>query len=380
MNVLMLGNGFDLHYYLPTKYNNFLHTVEYLAGLNLVFPSTAGDAFSDVRLTKKDSFIAKCYEVNKSAFDGVTLNHERIFKLTELARNNMWFKYLLSSCDEDVGWIDFEKEIKKVLDIIRVLFDEKYVRNSFPIDPRSPLCHIIKYFGFFVKDLGNNIYVYNDKFLIENPVGSGNRILDINKVARLLFDELCVLSEMLKLYLSEFIEKTIANVASIEFGEDSKKYEAQYVISFNYTKMYEHLFPNGNVIHIHGTTDAQIVLGVNPDDDDEKESVNTTFLAFKKYYQRVFWGTDYEYLSILKAIAEAAKDGLRIHLHVMGHSLDVTDKDTIKELFEYSTKITISYHNTIALSSYVDNLVTIYGKNEFDELRYKKELTFIKLS
>ena len=30
MNMLFLGNGFDLWHCLPTKYENFLHTVDFL--------------------------------------------------------------------------------------------------------------------------------------------------------------------------------------------------------------------------------------------------------------------------------------------------------------------------------------------------------------
>ena len=30
MNVFLLGNGFDLYHKLPTKYINFLNTVEFL--------------------------------------------------------------------------------------------------------------------------------------------------------------------------------------------------------------------------------------------------------------------------------------------------------------------------------------------------------------
>jgi len=31
MNVLFLGNGFDLHHHLPTKYINFLNTIDSLS-------------------------------------------------------------------------------------------------------------------------------------------------------------------------------------------------------------------------------------------------------------------------------------------------------------------------------------------------------------
>lgn len=30
MNIFLVGNGFDLYHGLPTKYENFLHTMEYI--------------------------------------------------------------------------------------------------------------------------------------------------------------------------------------------------------------------------------------------------------------------------------------------------------------------------------------------------------------
>ena len=53
----------------------------------------------------------------------------------------------------------------------------------------------------------------------------------------------------------------------------------------------------------------------------------------------------------------------------MGHSLDVTDKDIIKELFEQADEITIFYHNIEAKRKYAENLVKIFGKIKFEKLQ-----------
>ena len=41
--------------------------------------------------------------------------------------------------------------------------------------------------------------------------------------------------------------------------------------------------------------------------------------------------------------------------------------------------ITIMYHDRSAVGSYVKNLVSIYGKEEFDRIRYEKKLMFLPL-
>ena len=61
----------------------------------------------------------------------------------------------------------------------------------------------------------------------------------------------------------------------------------------------------------------------------------------------------------------------------MGHSIDITDEDIIKECFELSNKIIIHYHKDSAVGDYVKSLITIYGRKQFDEIRVNKEITFL---
>ena len=95
------------------------------------------------------------------------------------------------------------------------------------------------------------------------------------------------------------------------------------------------------------------------------------FLRFKKYFQRVIYHTDDEYL---EWITNKLSD---IDLVVMGHSLDITDKDIIMQMFDAAKDITVLYHNESAEASLVANLINIYGKEKFDELRIKKRLRFL---
>ena len=151
------------------------------------------------------------------------------------------------------------------------------------------------------------------------------------------------------------------------------------VINFNYTRTFEVLSnSNANVEHIHGRLDSDIVLGINSDEKDELYSIDTTFLQFKKYYQRVFYRTDITYLHKLQELKTSKKYDTGHTLYIIGHSLDETDKDIIVELFDVADRIIVLYHDLKAVKKYIRNLVKIYGKREFDRIRVDKKLIFLK--
>ena len=64
----------------------------------------------------------------------------------------------------------------------------------------------------------------------------------------------------------------------------------------------------------------------------------------------------------------------------MGHSLDVTDKDILYELIECATDITILYHDETSKAQYISNLVKIFGREGFIQLRAMKNLTLLPLN
>lgn len=71
MNILLLGNGFDLFHHLPTKYINFLNTVDYLANSMLIDVKSVGDIFGSPKLQNLDAGIARSYNKYKTAYDKV---------------------------------------------------------------------------------------------------------------------------------------------------------------------------------------------------------------------------------------------------------------------------------------------------------------------
>ena len=378
-NILLVGNGFDLYYKLPTKYADFLHVVKFLLNNRNTNFLTIGDVFSQGSLQQTDRHIAVCYTVHKEMFDATALNKEYVSEIINLTEHNLWFSYLDAVFNKDAGWIDFEKEIGFVLKCFEKGF-EKSTLVHFK-GPEKHIQYVIELFGFYIDKVASKnavttgTYKVNADYCIESPVGSGNNIVNTGKVVDKLYEELLDLANALKLYLKCFVESSLnalkvdKTCARIEFLSHIEK-----AITFNYTNTYERLYYNNSAFHIHGNVDEDIVLGVNPDEADSLEKINTTFVCFKKYFQRTLFETDHEYL---KWINECVDTKTPYRLFSIGHSLDVTDQDIIAELFRNAKEIIIFYHDATAKRSYISNLVRMFGKDEFDTLKKDKNLTFI---
>lgn len=383
MNILLLGNGFDIYHKLPTKYHNFLNVVNYLICNEDVEFNTIGEVFIDKELQKEDPFVAECYKRHYTAYEKTVLDNKDIRKIILLCKNNFWFKYLLKSFNKDIGWIDFEREISFVLKCFKQFLDT--CRTSFELYSFNDngYGYIIKSFNFFFDELKRNdlldgfYYEVKKEFTIEYPLGSGNVVVNKEKLIDHLVSEMADLARALQLYLKCFVESSfqlIKQESSYERCEAISNID--YTVTFNYTNTYEHLYLKNTATHMHGNLQDRIILGVNPDEMDELENIDTLLIPFKKYFQRVLLGTDDEFWSKLNEIKEEQHEILLI---VMGHSLDITDKDIIVKLFEMSDEICILYHDEQARGSYISNLVKIFGKTEFDKIRQTQSLRFLPL-
>lgn len=393
MKILLLGNGFDLYHYFPTRYDNFLHTVDFLQQYyDEKTMSTIGDVFGDERLLKTDSFIPKCYEKYKDVYDEFQLNIDKIKQIISLSKDNIWFKYFLSVFNKELGWIDFEREISSVIHAFEEFFyncdDVEVVEFS---DNKKDE-YILTFFDFFyeyeksvtpgiVQIPYENCWII-EEYRIEEPFGSENIVIDKSKIISQLYSEHLKLTEILKLYLEVFVSNPVD--ALLEKGlviRNNVFNGVESVITFNYTPSFETLYKAKNIYHLHGELSDKIIIGVNPDVNDEADSesyAETDFLRFKKYYQRVLYGSDIGYLKLINFIRENKTfiDNYYVELLVSGHSLDVTDEDVLREVFGLSDKIVIVCHSESSIAASINNMVKYLGKRDFDSLRSRTDLEF----
>lgn len=117
-NVLMIGNGFDINYHLPTKYSNFLHVVECLWKRMVKEQPilSVAQVFADSSLQEADDDIKTIRAFYGDKYDE-ELDSERIKEAFGDAGINEWFLYLIKTMHErEGGWVDFEQEIKMVVE------------------------------------------------------------------------------------------------------------------------------------------------------------------------------------------------------------------------------------------------------------------------
>jgi len=279
------------------------------------------------------------------------------------------------------GWIDFEVLIKNItvdiekvmnrIDDIEIEGEEKY-KNGIIGNARETL--LAKSFSkIFDIDNGNGIYVKKD--LANYLVGINRKV--IIKILRKEFDGLC---DSLWLYLKD-IEPHYREIKSEFTYQQIKNIGADAVITFNYTDTYKRYgISSENVIHVHGSlVENNIVLGF--DDDNEKE---LQYVYFKKYMQCILKRTPIldQYNFSAEVLGE---EGINRHdyknpiMHFFGHSLDVTDREKLKYLFDNASRIKIYYYDEDDHEEKIEKVIELLGKQDALIGMHEKRIDFIQI-
>ena len=382
-NVFLVGNGFDLHHMLPSQYFDFLCVAEQLSNNSLFFPLTAGTVLSQCKVSPN---IQRCYEAHKDVFDNIDLPNNEIIELIELVNDNLWFSFFSKTLSRSLGWIDFEKEIFSVITVIGNMLNQNQDKIILPVDDQLS-SFILSFFKFFIVPCDNLVIhpgaslQIRSEYLIETLYNSGIYRINKEKVYEKLHRELFNFCKALKIYFKCFIEDALSALSKDSYITNNAigiMDHSDIVISFNYTSTCEQFYSNQTVYHIHGTiNNGNIVLGLNPSDADDKGGADTSQIKFKKYYQRVVYETDLEYINWYR---ENVLNKNEYRLIVIGHSLDETDKDILADVFLNAKEIFVTYYNEDSKNSYIANIVKIFGKLGFDSFIRDQHLQFIPLS
>jgi hypothetical protein len=305
------------------------------------------------KLQEVDKDIAISYQEYKAVYDSTPLEEGIVNKLSALAKSNYLFLYLFASFNRDIGWIDFEKELSVIIDEFRDYLLDVSLRKGTKARPRSDVGqYILGFFNYFYQQYDTRSSytshrVINEEYILEYPRGSFIKVINKDKVVETLEKQLQELADGLRLYLQCFVENIVVRMSKTKILQQYQALTgAKHVVTFNYTNTYELIYPHEKVYHIHGNVKDRIILGVNPNEADELSAIDVTFLRFKKYFQRVIYHSDDAYLAWVTKEKDTS-------LVVMGHSLDVTDKDVIMQMFSAAKDITVLYYNETAEASLV---------------------------
>lgn len=339
MDILILGNGFDLAHGLKTRYTDFLD------------------------YWKKDNNV-----------------------------ENVWLKHFVNK-QKYLGdkWIDLEEEIYNVIKEIDTNLKNIQLQYNYKNEP------ILKLYSFqkgcidgafdltkinkeltFVHDIETNEKEYKK---LENDIPK-YYFKTYKGLINFLYDQLRDFTKQFNKYLSEQVLPNISN-SQYDFGLSLDK--TIRVLNFNYTDTFERLYNSINIysniyskhkyIYVHGKVSASkncnLILGTKSfynkkiKDLNDEEEINVEFNVFKKHNQRHRYGTIESYQGLLKELKDKRIMTEPI-FHVIGHSLDESDHNILRHIFKVSENsiINIYYHNQEALERLINNITKIIGEEE----------------
>lgn len=419
MNILLLGNGFDLAHDLPTSYKDFLG---FCQRIKLIYENESYKTESEFKSNQLDEWkiiddikaqllgvfrqkTIKSISNDSDIQNKIITTNKRADELYNYIKNNTWIDYFLQ-CPSYIGdnWIDFETEISRVvqaLDAGRVQIEAGASVTNVEDKDGKMLVGIVKASKWTMQDAYRNL-------------------TDIDAFSVFLVEELEKLIRALEIYLSEFVEKINIDKRSVDIMD----LDIDRVISFNYTDTYKKVYGNEKEIaydYIHGNADINnsvttnnMVLGIDEYLEEDRKDTEVEFIAFKKYFQRIHKATGCKYREWIAEIrsnyiagmnnqkeienmmklaySQADKEKMQNwfvmdcfnsmqmneehNLYIFGHSLDVTDKDILKDLIlNDKVKTTVYYFERADrngnkdngrkdLGQKITNLVKVIGQDE----------------
>lgn len=123
-----------------------------------------------------------------------------------------------------------------------------------------------------------------------------------------------------------------------------------------------------------------MVLGIDEYLSEERRAKDLEFIAFKKYYQRIYKETGCRYKEWIR---ELENDTDKSNVYIFGHSLDATDGDILHELITNEhIMTTIYYLNRDVYGRQISNLVKILGTDGLIKRTGgpEKTITFVQQS
>lgn len=385
MNILIIGNGFDLAHQLPTKYTDFLNFMKFInriENFNGTFEKFKIDndkyKFSELNVdiqkyisgviednSKKDVNVTDIWNDRKSA-DDKSDRVKHVERMIELSSKNIWFEWFQEQLNIHPNWVDFESEISKVV---------QGVENLIPLIPLK--IEMISRMPSYQRLINKIIFAgrASDKNIT---------LAEIETIKEKMLTDLNNLIRCFEIYLEDLVK----NIDISQLSLDIYNLNIDKILTFNYTNTYQKLYdPNVECAHIHGKADINndtksnnMVLGIDDYLKGEEKFTNTNFIEFKKYYQRLIKGTNCDYKKWIDEINQT-ESFTKHNVYIFGHSLASTDRDVLLDFIENEkTIITIYYNNSNQYSDQICNLVHLIGPDKLNEWVHqaKPKIKFVK--
>ena len=351
MDILILGNGFDLAHGLKTTYMDFLN---YCVGKNskrLKGMINYGTTFIDNILLRH--FITTCNNYGKNWIDIEEEIYRVVLSLNKILKD-------MSGGDVEVIFpltFSIQKDILN-FDFNQIIDYLKTCNNRIETDEK-------KYTTIETNDF-SHLYFY-----IDNYQGFINFI----------YDQLRAFVELFEKYLDETVMSEIDSEPKYQLSllQESKPniMKFLYVLNFNYTdtltRLYEQTMDSRQKksirnFYVHGKINSNNMILGTQFYNNKNIDISPEFNVFRKHNQRHKYNTIEEYQNLLHLI-KSPNDNTRRVFHVVGHSLDKSDAVILKHIFlaHQDSIINIYYHNEETQEKLINNITEIIGEEEVME-------------
>ena len=336
MHILIIGNGFDLAHGLPTRYSDFMKQIQ------------IGSDFHN-------------FVVNDSGFNKKIFNR---------VKDSIVLKHLKRELQKNEGWIDFENEIREIIDgmceLPSLLKRKTYIQNK----------EVVSNFvleGERINEVAPFIY----RILLHHKEIKYQWTLDeLRKLEKNVHRQIQDFIDLFKEYIVWIIQTKMDSLSQISIFS---KMTVDCLLSFNYTPTFLKLYDikEKNICHVHGEISENgnngIVMGVGSDFYDEHK--HDRYIEFFKFYQCYKHSTNKNYLDWIDRLKNghiswdttfesSGKDNSFIS--IFGHSLDPTDRNILKPFLDLKDiPVYIYYLNEMNRFELEKNLLKILGKELF---------------
>lgn len=392
MNMLIIGNGFDLAHGRPTTYVDFLKFAESVMRIQTF---TGGqtefqESLSGLNAQVKEYVLNLHKDTAVSQVNGQILtNNQTIQEIWNCLDKNVWYIYFRWIRANDLGrgknWVDFESEIREIIKFLDHQISDPY--DCLPSTPRV-FPDSTRKIKFFWSQL--DFTDYN----LRNHKSSSyhNTYFDLIEKT---YQDLEKLIRCLEIYLDD----CVAKIPVTRYSPDIKQLKCDSILSFNYTAIPTDIYPSlTNTHNIHGHAKADrpaaendMVLGVNEYWDGDDKNTHTNFNLYKKFVQRIIKETGIGYKKALRVMLSKYKDSEHNHaktkgyigswhheVYIFGHSLDVTDGDILREVIQTEGIVTtIFYKDKQQQANQVANLSKVLTQDELLERTLSTSPTII---
>ena len=386
-NLIILGNGFDLHLGLPTKWSDFVEFYEIIVN----------GSFEKYRFVKPKEWSFEDFKKNGSRWTNIdnvesyllyALNNIKNDELKEAYKNNVTsFIAELTKCKMlnllselkknsngylNFSWSDFEHLIEEILDSVDEYVENLLNRSYYDVTAtfmNELLQQTIEKMDYKDKEYFSISRRVSDFNLKTDVINSKSKFLDF------IFNELINFTSVYKKYIDLIVDNLIQNhLRNMFYTENSM------ILTFNYTQDVA-LFVNANdKLYVHGKANNDIMIGISNDQEKEER------IKFSKNYMRVYNRViDNDNKDNINQISKYVSNHIFNHYYFLGHSLDKIDHSFLRQLFkgndDYAkTKTTIFYYTEDDMQKKIFNLYLMLGEEYMILLLNNGRLEFVSFS